>query len=75
MRPCPACAQVHLTIIVVAGLLYGRIASSLNDFENYRTEVEHQNGMILKNFIFQCPDPPARVASRVTVFARLDVIC
>eukprot|EP01050_Picozoa_sp_SAG11_P012515 SAG11_NODE_1395_length_5038_cov_1.168050_1_plen_77_part_00 len=44
---------LNLALIVVAGIIYELIAEKLNDFENYRTETEYQDGLITKNFLFQ----------------------
>eukprot|EP01052_Picozoa_sp_SAG31_P044055 SAG31_NODE_7544_length_1659_cov_1.489103_2_plen_414_part_01 len=44
---------LNLVIIISFGLMYESIALKLNDFENYRTETEYQDGLISKNFLFQ----------------------
>eukprot|EP01050_Picozoa_sp_SAG11_P003439 SAG11_NODE_193_length_12862_cov_7.128888_15_plen_78_part_00 len=46
-------AGANLLLIVVAGIVYELIAEKLNNFENYRTETEYQDGLIAKNFLFQ----------------------
>jgi hypothetical protein len=44
---------LNLGIIITAGLVYEAIADWLNDLENFRTETEYSDGLILKNFLFQ----------------------
>lgn len=39
--------------IQVMNILYGGIAISLNDFENHRTDIQYEDALIAKTFIFQ----------------------
>jgi hypothetical protein len=39
--------------IQVMNLVYGGIAISLNDFENHRTDIQYEDALIAKTFIFQ----------------------
>ena len=43
----------NLLIIVVFGNVFEMVAVKLNDWENYRTDAEYENGIVLKNFAFQ----------------------
>ena len=38
---------------ISAGLIYESIAVWLNDKENHRTDTEYNDGLIIKNFLFQ----------------------
>jgi hypothetical protein len=46
-------AACNLIVIQGAGFIYESIADRLNDMENFRTETEHSDGLIMKNFLFQ----------------------
>lgn len=46
-------AFLGLFIIVLYGMIFEGIASKLNDYENHRTQQEHDDALILKNFAFQ----------------------
>jgi hypothetical protein len=35
------------------GIIYGKVAVKLNNYENYRTETAYQDSLIVKNFLFQ----------------------
>ena len=39
--------------IQITNLLYGFLATVLTDLENYRTETEYEDSMIMKIFVFQ----------------------
>lgn len=46
-------AGANLFIIQTAGFIYEGIADALNNMENFRTDTEHSDGLIIKNFLFQ----------------------
>ena len=46
-------AGMNLVIIQSAGLIYEFIADYLNTMENFRTETDYSDGLIIKNFLFQ----------------------
>jgi hypothetical protein len=46
-------AALNLSIIISAGIIYESIAEKLNDMENFRTNTEYSDGIIIKNFLFQ----------------------
>ena len=46
-------AAANLTIIVIFGWIFERIAESLTQFENHRTESDYSNALVVKNFCFQ----------------------
>lgn len=46
-------ATCNLIVIQGAGFIYEAIAEKLNDMENFRTQTEHSDGLIAKNFLFQ----------------------
>ena len=53
--------MANLLIIVIYGNIFELVAIKLNNFENYRTDADYSDGIILKNFVFQCRRPPAVV--------------
>ncbi|KAJ3016164.1 UNVERIFIED_CONTAM: Anoctamin-7 [Siphonaria sp. JEL0065] len=42
---------ISLFFILLLSTLFERLAKVLTDYDNYRTETEHQNALILKNFL------------------------
>ena len=46
-------ALVNTVMIVVFGMLYESIAEGLNEWENHRTQIDYEDNLILKNFMFQ----------------------
>ena len=44
---------VNYVQIVVMGLVWGKVARKLNDFENHRTATQYEDSLILKTFLFQ----------------------
>jgi hypothetical protein len=56
-----ASSVANLLIIVIYGNIFELVAIKLNNFENYRTDADYSDGIILKNFVFQCPRPPGAV--------------
>lgn len=46
-------SALNLIIIVSYGAIFEFIAEKINDWENYRTDAEYDNGIVIKNFLFQ----------------------
>eukprot|EP01043_Picozoa_sp_COSAG02_P007311 COSAG02_NODE_217_length_28595_cov_19.642371_13_plen_341_part_00 len=46
-------ATTNFVVIQVMGLIYEGVADWLNDLENYRTDTEFNDALIVKNFLFQ----------------------
>lgn len=46
-------AATNFLVIQIMGLLYEGVADWLNDLENYRTDTEFNDALIVKNFLFQ----------------------
>lgn len=46
-------AVLNLTIIVVYGIIYEKIAELLTNWENHRTLTEWEDSVVIKNFMFQ----------------------
>ena len=46
-------ASTNLFVIISFGIVFEMVATKLNNFENYRTDEEYSNGLVLKNFLFQ----------------------
>ena len=46
-------AFLNTAMIVVFGAIYEKVATSLNEWENHRTQIEYDDNLILKNFMFQ----------------------
>ena len=44
---------VNAVQIQILNFVYGKISIALNDFENYRTETEYANALIIKSFLFK----------------------
>jgi hypothetical protein len=43
---------LSLTLILIASRLYKGVARDLTDRENHRTQTEHEDSLIVKNFMF-----------------------
>jgi hypothetical protein len=46
-------SMLNVLLIVICGAIYEKIAQSMTDWENHRTQLEYDNNLILKNFGFQ----------------------
>jgi hypothetical protein len=46
-------AALNLTIIVVYGVIYEKIAELLSNWENHKTLTEWEDSVVIKNFMFQ----------------------
>jgi hypothetical protein len=46
-------AATNFVVIQVMGVTYEGVADWLNDLENYRTDTEFNDALIIKNFVFQ----------------------
>jgi hypothetical protein len=44
---------IGAVLIIVFNIIYGKLASMLADWENHRTDSEHQDSLINKTFLFQ----------------------
>lgn len=48
-----AASVLNAIQVQIGNMLYKRVASWLNEWENYRTETEFENALILKSFLFE----------------------
>ena len=59
--------------------VYGRVAILLNDHENYRTDTEAMDALILKDFTFKfcnsCTRPPAEPRASCCGCVRVPLRC
>jgi hypothetical protein len=46
-------ALVNLVVMQVSGFLFNKMAKRLNNWENYRLQLEYDRNMVLKSFVFQ----------------------
>eukprot|EP00457_Paulinella_chromatophora_P002611 gb/GEZN01002616.1/.p1 GENE.gb/GEZN01002616.1/~~gb/GEZN01002616.1/.p1 ORF type:complete len:769 (+),score=148.43 gb/GEZN01002616.1/:55-2361(+) len=46
-------AVLNAIQITVLNILYGKVATTLNDFENHRTATQYDNALIAKSFLFK----------------------
>ena len=49
----PACSVVQAVQIQIVGYIFQHIAEVLNDWENHRTQLEYEDSLIFKIFLFQ----------------------
>jgi len=63
---------LHALIILLLNSLYRVVAETLTEFENHRTEHEHENSIIIKRFLFEAFD--CYIALFYIAFYELDPI-
>jgi len=47
---------LHVAVVMSMNMCYRHIAEALTEWENHQTEVEHENSLILKRFLFEAFD-------------------
>ena len=67
---------IGAVVIILFNVMYGKLAEFLNNWENHRTETEHQDALIFKTFLFQFVNTFASLyyiafAKRATDFGQL----